>query len=53
MARGSAEYAKGDGLRAVSKRNRLFWPCSASATGDTMIVADSGRNRVLLWEAAS
>jgi hypothetical protein len=53
MARGLAGYAKASGLGAVSKRNRLFWPCSASAPGGTWIVADRADSRVLRCEAAS
>ncbi len=53
MARGSAGYAKSDSLRAVAKCDRLFWLCSASVTGDTLITADNVRNRGLIWGAAS
>lgn len=53
MARGSAEYTKGDGLRAAIKRNLMFWPCSAAANGDTLVVAGTIRNSLLVREAAT
>jgi hypothetical protein len=33
-------------------RDALCWPYGIAACGDTAIVADSGNNRVLLWETA-
>lgn len=48
MARSSAGYAKGDGLQAVFKRDRLFRPCSRDAPA-----AASGLRNVLIYEAHS
>jgi hypothetical protein len=53
MARGSADYADRNGLGAVSRRNRLFWPCSASTACDSAIVTECAGNGVLVCEAAS
>ena len=33
-------------------RDSLCWPYNVAACGATLVVADSGNNRVLLWEAA-
>jgi hypothetical protein len=30
----------------------LCWPYSVAASGATVVIADSGNNRVLLWDAA-
>lgn len=35
-----------------SGRDGLSWPFGVSACGDTLVVADTGNNRVLLWGAA-
>ena len=53
MARGSVDYANRNGLGALSKRNRLIWPRSASTACDLAIVAESKENRILICEAAS
>ncbi|MGQ0456033.1 MAG: hypothetical protein ACT4OU_03105 [Hyphomicrobium sp.] len=37
---------------SAAQRDSLCWPYAASSCGDTLVVADSGNNRVLLWEAA-
>jgi len=34
-------------------RDSLCWPYNVATRGDTLVVADSGNNRVLLWEAAA
>jgi hypothetical protein len=36
----------------VAGRDTLCWPYGAAAAGGTLAVADSGNNRVLLWDAA-
>ena len=41
--------AKGDNRWALPVRDSLCWPYSVSACGRTVVVADSGNNRVLLW----
>lgn len=43
---------KGDNRWGVAKRDSLCWPYGIAACGTTLVVADSGNNRVLLWEAA-
>jgi hypothetical protein len=44
---------KGDNRWGVATRDSLCWPYNVSAMSDTLVVADSGNNRVLLWKAAS
>ncbi len=41
-----------NGSWGVARRNSVCWPYGVSAAGNTLVVADSGNNRVLLWEAA-
>lgn len=36
----------------LTRRNTLCWPYGVSTMGTTAVIADSGNNRVLLWEAA-
>ncbi len=43
---------KGDNRWAPPCRDSLCWPYGITACGETLIVADSGNNRVMLWEAA-
>jgi hypothetical protein len=43
---------KGDNLWGAAVNDSLCWPYSAVASGETIVVADSGNNRVLLWDAA-
>jgi hypothetical protein len=43
---------KGDNRWQPAARDSLCWPYSATASGSTLAIADSGNNRVLLWEAA-
>jgi len=43
---------KGDNRWGVATRDSLCWPYNVSAVSDTLVVADSGNNRVLLWKAA-
>jgi hypothetical protein len=44
---------KGDNRWGPAVRDSLCWPYAAAACGATLAIADSGNNRVLLWEAAS
>lgn len=44
--------AKGDNRWTHAERDSLCWPYNVSARGDTLVIANSGNNRVLLWEAA-
>lgn len=41
---------KGDNRWSFAKRDSLCWPYGVSASGKTLAIADSGNNRVLLWE---
>jgi hypothetical protein len=41
---------KGDNRWEAPARDSLCWPYGVSASGDTVAVADSGNNRVLLWD---
>ncbi|MFA5122025.1 NHL repeat-containing protein [Zavarzinia sp.] len=43
---------KGDNRWGDAARDSLCWPYNVAACGRTLVVADSGNNRVLLWEAA-
>jgi len=43
---------KGDNRWAPAARDSVCWPYSIAACGATAVVADSGNNRVMLWEAA-
>ena len=43
---------KGDNRWSAAKRDSLCWPYAVSISGTTAVVADSGNNRVLLWERA-
>jgi hypothetical protein len=44
--------AKGDNRWGRPVRDSLCWPYGVSACGDTLVVADSGNSRVLLWDLA-
>lgn len=44
---------KGENGWGTPSRATLCWPYGISACGNTLVVADSGNNRVLLWEGAS
>lgn len=51
---GQGSFAdKGDNRWRNAARDSLCWPFGLSACGDTLAVADTGNNRVLLWEAAA
>jgi hypothetical protein len=43
---------KGDNRWSLPARDSLCWPYGVAACGDTLVIADSGNNRVLVWEAA-
>ena len=43
---------KGDNRWGAAVRDSLCWPYGVAACGATLAIADSGNNRVLLWEAA-
>lgn len=51
---GQPDFAsKGDNRWGMAARDSLCWPYGLSAQGETVAVADSGNNRVLIWEAAT
>jgi hypothetical protein len=43
---------KGDNRWGPPVRDSVCWPYGVTAKGSTAVIADSGNNRVLLWEAA-
>lgn len=43
---------KGENRWGVPQRDGLCWPYGISVSGTTVVVADSGNNRMLVWEAA-
>jgi hypothetical protein len=43
---------KGDNRWGAPARDSLCWPYGVAGVGNTLVIADSGNNRVLLWEAA-
>jgi transposase InsO family protein len=45
--------AKGDNRWAAAARDSLCWPYGLGAYGSTVVIADSGNNRVLIWDVAS
>lgn len=44
--------SKGDNRWGAPSRDSLCWPYGVAACGSTIVIADSGNNRVLLWGAA-
>jgi sugar lactone lactonase YvrE len=44
--------AKGDNRWGLPARDSLCWPYGLSALGNTIAIADSGNNRVLIWDLA-
>ena len=42
---------KGDNRWRFATRDSICWPYQAASCGNLLVVADSGNNRVLLWEA--
>ena len=45
--------AKGDNRWLMPVRDSICWPYSVSICGRTLIIADSGNNRILFWDFAS
>jgi hypothetical protein len=45
-------HDKGENRWSAASRDSLCWPYGVSAADDTLVIADSGNNRVLLWESA-
>jgi hypothetical protein len=45
-------HEKGDNRWAGASRDSLCWPYGVAACDDVLVIADSGNNRVLLWERA-
>ena len=45
--------AKGDNRWRFAARDSLCWPFGLAVSGTTLAIADSGNNRVLLWEMAT
>ncbi len=45
--------AKGDNRWQAPARDSLCWPYGVTAAGGTLAIADSGNNRVLIWDLAS
>lgn len=43
---------KGDNRWGLPVRDSLCWPYDVASCGETLVIADSGNNRVLLWETA-
>jgi hypothetical protein len=43
---------KGDNRWAAPSRDSVCWPYAVAARGSTVVIADSGNNRVLLWDRA-
>ncbi|MGD9785431.1 MAG: NHL repeat-containing protein [Hyphomicrobiaceae bacterium] len=51
---GQPDFAsKGDNRWGFAERDTLCWPYGLSVSGDVVAIADSGNNRVLLWEVAT
>ncbi len=42
---------RGDNRWRPAARDSLCWPYAVTACGNTLVIADSGNNRVLLWDA--
>jgi hypothetical protein len=43
-------HAKGDNRWQPAVRDSLCWPYGLAVCGDTVLVCDSGNNRVALWQ---
>lgn len=51
---GQPDFAsKGDNAWGPAGRDTLCWPYGLSVLGRTLAIADSGNNRVMLWDLAS
>lgn len=44
--------AKGDNRWGIAERDTVCWPYGLSSLGNTIAVADSGNNRILIWDSA-
>lgn len=44
--------AKGDNKWGIAERDTICWPYGMSSLGNTVAIADSGNNRVLIWDVA-
>lgn len=44
--------AKGDNRWGIAERDTVCWPYGMSSLGNTIAIADSGNNRVLIWDVA-
>ena len=44
--------AKGDNRWGVAERDTVCWPYGMSSLGSTVAIADSGNNRIMIWDAA-
>lgn len=44
--------SKGDNKWGVATRDSICWPYGISVLGNTVAIADSGNNRILIWDAA-
>jgi hypothetical protein len=42
--------ARGDNRWGEPSRESLCWPYAVSSCGTTLVIADTGNNRVLLWD---
>jgi len=52
LAGQDAATDKGDNRWQPATRDSLCWPYDVAGCGDTLVIAESGNNRILLWEAA-
>ena len=43
---------KGDNRWRMAARDSMCWPFGLAAAGETLAIADTGNNRVLLWDVA-
>lgn len=43
---------KGDNRWRIAARDSMCWPFGLAAAGETLAIADTGNNRVLLWDVA-
>jgi hypothetical protein len=43
---------KGDNRWEIAARDSVCWPYAITSCNDTAVIADSGNNRVLLWDVA-
>jgi hypothetical protein len=51
---GQQEFSdKGDNRWGLPARDSFCWPYGISSCGDMAVIADSGNNRIVLWEAST